>query len=156
MARKERYLVGLDVGTSKVTAVVGEIIDGLEATKGGEPDAEDQRAELAGRLLMAIRAKPNIAARLSQVNVTDPHNASVILNGDRAVIYVGEDRFLPRLESYLDLAAALRERVADIDYVDLRFDERIYVRPVEKVGQPVAVRGGVGAAPPTAARAKKR
>src|SRR6266542_3974809 len=28
MARKERYLVGLDVGTSKVTAVVGELIDG--------------------------------------------------------------------------------------------------------------------------------
>ena len=28
MARKERYLVGLDVGTSKVAAVVGEILDG--------------------------------------------------------------------------------------------------------------------------------
>ena len=30
MARKERYLVGLDVGTSKVTAVVAEILDGEE------------------------------------------------------------------------------------------------------------------------------
>jgi cell division protein FtsA len=29
VARKERYLVGLDVGTSKVTAVVGEILDGV-------------------------------------------------------------------------------------------------------------------------------
>ena len=28
MARKERYLVGLDVGTSKVTAVVAELLDG--------------------------------------------------------------------------------------------------------------------------------
>ena len=28
MARRERYLVGLDVGTSKVTAVVGEMLDG--------------------------------------------------------------------------------------------------------------------------------
>jgi cell division protein FtsA len=28
VARKERYLVGLDVGTSKVTAVAGEILDG--------------------------------------------------------------------------------------------------------------------------------
>jgi cell division protein FtsA len=27
LARKERYLIGLDVGTSKVTAVVGEIMD---------------------------------------------------------------------------------------------------------------------------------
>ena len=29
MARKERYLVGLDVGTSKVTAVVGEVLAGV-------------------------------------------------------------------------------------------------------------------------------
>ncbi len=28
MARKDRYLVGLDVGTSKITAVVGEVLDG--------------------------------------------------------------------------------------------------------------------------------
>ena len=34
------------------------------------------------------------------------------------------------MESYLQLAAALRDRVSDIDYVDLRFDGRIYVRPV--------------------------
>src|SRR6187455_3522501 len=27
MARRERYLVGLDVGTSKVAAIVGEIMD---------------------------------------------------------------------------------------------------------------------------------
>jgi len=54
---------------------------------------------------------------------------SVILNRDTAVIRLGEDQFLPRLESYLELAAALHERVADIDYVDLRFDDRIYVRP---------------------------
>ena len=28
MARREQYVVGLDVGTSKVTAVVGELLDG--------------------------------------------------------------------------------------------------------------------------------
>ena len=27
MGRKERYLVGLDVGTSKITAIVGETTD---------------------------------------------------------------------------------------------------------------------------------
>ena len=43
------------------------------------------------------------------------------------MIQLGEDQFLPRLQSYLQLARALRERVADIDYVDLRFDDRIYV-----------------------------
>ena len=56
----------------------------------------------------------------------------MILSGDPAVIQLGEDQFLPRLQSYLDLAPALRERVADIDYVDLRFDDRIYVRPAAR------------------------
>ena len=103
------------------------MIDGLDAS--APSDADGLRTALAARLLSAVAAKPAIAARLSQVDVSDPHNASVILTDDSAVIFVGEDRFLPRLESYMDLAAALRERVADIDYVDLRFDERIYVRP---------------------------
>ena len=34
-----------------------------------------------------------------------------------------------RVQSYIDLTPALRERIPEIDYVDLRFDERVYVRP---------------------------
>jgi cell division protein FtsQ len=113
------------------------IIDGLspatDAKSGSVPDTlvDEARAELAGRVIAAVKAKPAIAKRLSQVDVTDLHNVSLILAGDPAVIELGEDQFLPRLESYLGLAAALRERVADIDYVDLRFDDRIYVRPTK-------------------------
>jgi cell division septal protein FtsQ len=111
------------------------VIDGLQAgtdpKSGAVPDTliDEPRAELAGRVIAAVRTKPAIAKRLSQVDVGDVHNASVILAGDPAVIELGDDQFLPRLESYLGLSAALRERVADIDYVDLRFDGRIYVRP---------------------------
>jgi hypothetical protein len=71
---------------------------------------------------------------VSQIDVADIHNAAVILEGDPAVIYIGTDRFRPRLESYLELAVTLRERVPSIDYVDLRFDDRIYVRPAGKRG----------------------
>ncbi len=66
---------------------------------------------------------------MSQIDVSDLHNASVILSGDPAVLYLGDDQFLQRLQSYIELAPALRERVTEMDYVDLRFDERIYVRP---------------------------
>ena len=68
-------------------------------------------------------------SKLSQVDVSDLHNAAVMLNDDRVVIHLGDDQFLSRLESYLGLASALRERVPDIESVDLRFEERIYVRP---------------------------
>ena len=90
---------------------------------------DEARAELAARLIAALKAKPDIARRLSQVDVADLHNASVILDGDPAVLHLGDDQFLQRLQSYLELAPALRERVPDIDYVDLRFEDRIYVRP---------------------------
>ena len=95
-----------------------------------EPSKADPlRAELAARVIASIGTKPRVSAKLSQVDVSDPHNAAVMLTGDPAVIHLGDDQFLSRLESYLGLAAALRERVPDIESVDLRFDERIYVRP---------------------------
>ncbi len=105
------------------------IVDGLASTPTADGLLIDEsRAVLASRLLTALQAKPEIAARVSQVDVTDVHDAVVILEGDTALVRVGDDHFLERVQSYLDLAPALRERVPDIDYVDLRFDERVYVR----------------------------
>jgi cell division septal protein FtsQ len=106
------------------------IIDGLSAPPGGGM-TDAGRAELAARVIAALRSKPDIARRLSQIDVNDAHNATVIFAGDPAVIELGEDQFLQRIQSYLELAPALRERVPDIEYVDLRFDERIYVRPAK-------------------------
>jgi cell division protein FtsQ len=106
------------------------IVDGLALHNENERGAVDEaRGELAARVITSLSAKPSVAKRLSQVDVSDVHNATVILSGDTAVIQLGDEQFLQRLESYLDLAAALRERVAEIDYVDLRFEDRIYVRP---------------------------
>jgi cell division protein FtsQ len=108
------------------------IIDGLSAVNQDGSLTDERRSELAARLTTALKAKPQVARRVSQIDVSDLHNVSVILSGDAAVIQLGEDQFLPRLQAYLELAQALRERVADIDYVDLRFDDRIYVKPVPR------------------------
>ncbi len=105
------------------------IIDGLSARADAGTMTDGARVELAARVIGALRSNPEVARRLSQVDVRDVHNAAVILTGDPAVIGLGDQQFLQRLQSYLELAPALRERVADIDYVDLRFDGRIYVRP---------------------------
>jgi cell division protein FtsQ len=101
------------------------LVDGLTSRDDG-----GVRGALAARVIRALRSHEQLSSRLSQIDVSDARNAAVILSGDRAVLFVGDDRFLPRLQSYLDLATALRERVPDIDYVDLRFEDRIYVRPV--------------------------
>lgn len=106
------------------------IVDGLTIHRDGNRiEADEARAELAARVITSLAARPAIGKRLSQVDVSDVRNATVILNGDTAVIHLGDDQFLHRIESYLDVASTLRDRVAEIDYVDLRFEDRIYVRP---------------------------
>ncbi|MGE5812975.1 MAG: cell division protein FtsQ/DivIB, partial [Acidobacteriota bacterium] len=72
-----------------------------------------------------------LARRVSQIDVRDANDAVVILDGDTALLHLGDSHFAERLQSYLELAPALHERVPDIDYVDLRFDERVYVRPAK-------------------------
>jgi cell division protein FtsQ len=104
------------------------IIDGLpDPGEGGATDAV--RIDLAARVFAAVRAKPEIAKRISQIDVRDPHNASVILTGDPEVLQIGDQDFLRRLESFVDLAPTLRAKVNEIDSVDLRFDSRVYVTP---------------------------
>jgi cell division protein FtsQ len=107
------------------------IIDGLvRAPASAQPALDERRAELAARVLDAVAARKDIARRISQIDVRDLHDAVVLIEGDPALLHLGEERFLERLQSYLDVSSALRERVQDIDYVDLRFDDRLYVRPV--------------------------
>jgi cell division protein FtsQ len=105
------------------------IIDGLAATPDNGMLIDEARTALAARLLAALQARPDLARRVSQVDVTDARDAVVILEGDTALLRLGDDAFVDRLQSYLDLGPTLRERVDGIDYVDLRFDERIYVKP---------------------------
>ncbi len=108
------------------------IIDGLSS----EPPREDGRVDktrawLAARFLAAVAAQENLMERISQIDVRDVSDVVVILSGDEALIHVGQDRFVERLDSYLELAPSLRARVPQIDYVDLRFDEQVYVRPAQ-------------------------
>ena len=56
----------------------------------------------------------------------------MILVGDSAVVDLGEDQFLERLQGYLELASGLRTTVPAIDRVDARFGNRMYVRPAGK------------------------
>jgi cell division septal protein FtsQ len=106
------------------------IVDGLGSTPAtGEPLVDEARARLAQEVIEALRTEPALYRRVSQIDVTDARDAVVVLQGDTALLHLGEGRFAERLQSYVDLAPALREQVPDIEYVDLRFDSRVYVRP---------------------------
>ncbi|HVL67150.1 MAG TPA: FtsQ-type POTRA domain-containing protein [Vicinamibacterales bacterium] len=115
------------------------LIDGVvRGATAGEPVIDERRTELAARVIDSLASRRHLASRLSQIDVTDVHNAVVLLDGDPALLHVGTEKFAERLQSYTELASAFRQRVPEIDYVDLRFDERIYVRPAS----PAVVQAG--------------
>ena len=109
------------------------IVDGLAAApREGEGLIDPARAEFAGRVMAGLSARPELMKRVSQIDVGDLHNAVVMLQDDTALLKLGESDFAERLQQYVDLAPTLKERMAGgIDYVDLRFDERLYARPAK-------------------------
>jgi len=110
------------------------IIDGLSVGRNdGDRDTDKRRAALVTHLLSDIgRHAPRFSDQLSQVDVADPHDAVVLLSGDPVFIHLGEEQFAERLQTYEELKPSLSARVRDVDHVDLRFDGRIYVRPLVK------------------------
>ena len=109
------------------------IIDGLvnapNTPSSAQGSIDPQRAGLAARVIASLGRDQAVAKRLSQVDVSHADDAVVLLEGDGALLHLGNDKFLERVQSYLELSSTLRTSVADIDYVDLRFDQRVYVRP---------------------------
>jgi cell division septal protein FtsQ len=118
------------------------IIDGLQAGQASRTAGLDrQRAGLAGRLLQALQRRPELARRISQVDVSDARDAVVILDKDTTLVHLGNELFAERLQSYIELAPSLRERVPAIDYVDLRFGEHVFVGPVARAGKTLDATG---------------
>jgi cell division protein FtsQ len=108
------------------------IVEGLGTARTAIGATTDPpKAALASRVIAGVSAKPEIAMRVSQIDVRNPRNAALTLSGDSAVLYLGDEQFLARIESYLELAPRLREFVPDIDYVDLRFGDQVIVRPTK-------------------------
>ena len=109
------------------------IIDGLATPDTRAMVVDPGRMALATRLLEELAPHPEVLDIISQIDVSDPYDAVVLLNADPALLHLGGDRFLERLRFYAELAFALRARIDDIDYVDLRFVPRVVVGPVGQV-----------------------
>ena len=123
------------------------MIDGLAPPPGHDaPVMDERRTALVARLLADVAPHEQLASRVSQIDVHDARDAVVLLDGDTVMLRLGDRDFAARLQDYLDVATALRDRVSAIDSVDLRFGERMYVRPGRDDGgpQPASRDGGAG------------
>ncbi|HEV7635838.1 MAG TPA: FtsQ-type POTRA domain-containing protein, partial [Bradyrhizobium sp.] len=67
------------------------IVDGLVRTPAsGAPALDERRADLAARVIDAIAPRKDLAQRVSQIDVTELHDAVVLLEGDSALLHLGD------------------------------------------------------------------
>jgi cell division protein FtsQ len=102
------------------------LLEGINLARDAAPDQ--------ARTALAIDAIGELATagmlwRVSQIDVSKPHDVVVTLNDDMTLLHLGDARFAERLQSYLDMARRLQAMATELEYVDLRFDDRVYIRP---------------------------
>jgi cell division protein FtsQ len=101
------------------------IVDGMASTGS---TIDPARAQLVGRFMGALAARPELRRSVSQVDVSRDRNVAVLLDGDSTLLYLGDDQFVERLRTYLEIRPTLAERMSDVDYVDLRYGQRVIVK----------------------------
>lgn len=105
------------------------IVEGLMDRGGKVAAAPDSgRVDLVADTLASLR-EADLLGRVSQIDVSDRHNVAVTLNGDAAVLMLGRERFAERVQAYLEMSDRLTRMVEQVAAVDLRFENRVYVRP---------------------------
>jgi cell division septal protein FtsQ len=104
------------------------IVDGLiqDGRKGMEIRLEG--LGLVERLFAEFAARPDLFGRISQVDVSDPRNAVLLLDGEAAELRLGDRDFLARMRVYEETAPALRAQREVNEYFDLRYGDRYWVK----------------------------
>lgn len=105
------------------------IVDGMASSDAaGGPAIDPARARLVARFLSALAARQELRRSVSQVDVSREKNVAVLLNDDSTLLYLGDDQFVDRLRTYLEIRPTLVERMNEVDYVDLRFGQQVVVK----------------------------
>lgn len=104
------------------------IVEGLMERAGTPGPPDEAHVALVAETLASLR-EAHVLGRVSQIDVRNLHNVSVLLMDDPALLQLGHERFGERVQSYLDMKDRLARMVVQVESVDLRFENRVYVRP---------------------------
>ena len=103
------------------------IVDGL-MEEGVSGEGQVARVQLTDAFLTDLQTDASVRAHVSQIDVSNGHDVVVLLDDEPTVLHLGESEFVQRIRKYLVVAPALRDQLPDLEYVDLRFGERVYAR----------------------------
>jgi cell division protein FtsQ len=104
------------------------IVDGMAGTGADAESNDPARARLVSHFLTSLATRPELRKSISQVDVSRDGNVAVLLDGDATRLYLGDDQFVDRLRTYLEIRSTLVERMHEVDSVDLRYGQRVIVK----------------------------
>jgi cell division septal protein FtsQ len=104
------------------------IVEGL-TERAGKPVAADAARVAVLAEALASLSDARLLGRVSQLDVSNVRNVAVMLIDDPTVLQLGHEMFGDRVRAYLDMKDRLARMVEQVESVDLRFGNRVYVRP---------------------------
>lgn len=104
------------------------VVDGLITETPDGAVIDPLRIHLVQRVFLELSAQPDLFRRVSQLDVSDPRNAILLLEGEPAQLRLGDRDFLQRIQVYEESAPRIREQVSVAEYYDLRFGDRLWVK----------------------------
>jgi cell division protein FtsQ len=104
------------------------VVDGLLTHTTDGPSADAERAALVERVFQDVSVRPDLFHNISQLDVSNPHNVVMLIDGEQAELRLGDRDFLKRLQQYEETAPRLKEQRPVLEYYDLRFGDRMWVK----------------------------
>ena len=102
------------------------LVRGLRDEDGG---VSADRAALAGRMAEALIADERLALLVSELDVTEGADSMTLhLRESPLTLLVSEQTMVSRLSEVVPLLAGIAERLPRVQVLDLRFQNRVYVR----------------------------
>ena len=104
------------------------IVDGLMQNGPDGTIVNPKGSKLVQRLFEELGPRPELFARISQVDVSDPRNAVVLLEGEPAALRLGDSHFLDAFRRYEVAALGMRDQPPQ-EYYELRFaGDRVWAK----------------------------
>ena len=104
------------------------IVDGALTAGPNRAVADPERMQLVQRLLAELATDDAWFRRVSQIDVSHPRNAILLIEDEPASLILGDRDFLARLRVYEEAKVGLQDQRPVKEHYDLRFGDRIWVK----------------------------